>query len=130
MNFPEDLKYAESDEWVRVEGDGATIGISDYAQDQLSDIVYLEIVVSEGETVKKGDSFGSVESVKAASDIYTPVSGTVLEINEALSDTPETINSDPYGESWMIKIQMSDPSELEGLMDPAAYEKYCQEREE
>jgi glycine cleavage system H protein len=129
MNYPEDLLYTETDEWIRVEGNTATIGISDYAQDQLSDIVYLEVSVEEGDEVAKGDPFGTVESVKAASDIYLPVSGTVMAINDDLPDTPEVINSDPYGAGWMIKLELSESSELEALLDQAAYAKSVEERE-
>lgn len=129
MNFPTDLKYTKKDEWIRVEGDIITIGISDYAQDQLSDIVFLEFTVSEGDDISKGDEIGTIESVKAASDVYIPVSGKVTETNEALLDTPELVNSDPYGDAWMIKVQISDPSELDDLMDAKAYEVYTKERD-
>lgn len=129
MNIPSDLKYTENDEWIRVEGDIGTIGITDYAQEQLSDIVYVEILVSEGETVSKGDSCATVESVKAASDVFMPVSGTVVAVNEDLADVPETINSDPYGDAWMCKIQISDPAELETLLDSGAYQANVEERE-
>ena len=133
MNIPTDLRYTENDEWIRVEGgvDGnavGTIGITDYAQDQLSDIVYVEVQVSEGDAVSKGDAIAAVESVKAASDVYCPVSGTVTAVNDALTDTPESINSDPY-DSWMIKMELSNPSELEGLMDVTAYEAYLSSRD-
>jgi glycine cleavage system H protein len=130
MNIPEDLKYTENDEWIRVEGNTGTVGITDYAQDQLSDIVYVEIIVDEGESLKKGDSCATVESVKAAADVYLPVGGTVTAINEDLGDTPELVNSDPYGEAWMVKVEISNPDELDHLMDSAAYRKYCEEREE
>lgn len=125
--FPEDLKYAESDEWVRVEGDVATLGITDYAQDQLNDIVYVEFKET-GETLESGGAFGEVESVKAASEVYTPVPGEVIEVNTALEDDPEIINSDPFGEGWMVKIKMSDPAALDKLMDAAAYKAYCESR--
>lgn len=128
MNFPHDLIYSEKDEWIKVEGNIATIGISDYAQDALSDIVYLEYAISEGDAVSKGDIMGTVESVKAASDIYFPISGTIVKLNEDLLDTPENINSDPYGISWMLKIELSVPAELEVLMDSNKYEAYVQER--
>ena len=128
MNFPHELKYSEKDEWIKVEGNIASIGISDYAQDALSDIVYLEYAISEGDTVAKGDIMGTVESVKAASDIYFPISGKIVKLNEDLLDTPENINSDPYGISWMLKIEFSDPAELEVLMDSDKYEAYVQER--
>lgn len=129
MEIPKDLKYTESDEWVRVEGETATTGISDYAQDQLSDIVYVEHVVDEGDTVAQGEAHSAVESVKAAADVYMPVGGKILAINENLESSPELVNTDPYGEAWMVKFEVSDASELEGLMDAAAYEKYCEERE-
>lgn len=129
MNIPKDLKYTENDEWIKVEGDTGVVGITDFAQDQLSDIVYVEVIVSDGEEVSQGDSCATVESVKAAADVYMPVSGKVVEINEALADTPELINSDPYGEAWMVKIELSDTSELDSLLDAAAYEKKIQESE-
>ncbi len=129
MNFPTDLKYTEKDEWIRIEGNIGTIGITDFAQDQLSDIVFLEYTVSEGDTLSKGDEFGTIESVKAASDIYAPISGKIVELNEGLLDTPELVNADPYGDAWMIKIEMGDLSELVGLMEAAAYEAYTKERE-
>jgi glycine cleavage system H protein len=129
MNIPKDLKYTENDEWIKVEGDTGVIGITDFAQDQLSDIVYVEVIVSDNEEVSQGDSCATVESVKAAADVYMPVSGKVVEINEALADTPELINSDPYGEAWMVKIELSDTSELDSLLDAAAYEKKIQESE-
>jgi glycine cleavage system H protein len=129
MDFPSNLKYTSKDEWIRIEGKVGVIGITDYAQDQLSDIVFFEFVVSEGDTLSKGDEIGTVESVKAASDIYAPVGGTVLELNEAILDAPEIINTDPYGDAWMLKIELSDPSELDGLMDASAYEVYTKERD-
>lgn len=128
MNIPANLKYAETDEWVLVEGNVATIGISDHAQDQLSDIVFVEIAVSEGDTVKKGATCATLESVKAAADVNLPVSGKVVAINEDLAQTPEVVNSDPYGKAWMVKVELANPGELTGLMDAAAYEKYCAER--
>ncbi len=128
MHYPEDLKYTENDEWVRAEGEIGTVGVTEYAQDQLSDVVYFEITVAIGDSVAKGDMFGLVESVKAAADIYMPVSGTLTEINEALIDNPELVNSAPYAEAWMVKFQLIDPAELEGLMDAGAYEKYANER--
>ncbi len=128
MNIPANLKYAETDEWVLVEGNVATIGISDHAQDQLSDIVFVEISVSEGDTVKKGAACATLESVKAAADVNLPVSGKVVAINEDLAQTPEVVNSDPYGKAWMVKVELANPGELADLMDAAAYEKYCAER--
>ena len=128
MNFPIDLKYTENDEWVRVEDNVATIGISDFAQDQLSDIVYVEVVVSEGEDAAQSDTCATLESVKAAADVYLPVSGKVISINEDLADTPEVVNTDPYGEAWLVKLELSDPSELEALLDSAAYEALVEEK--
>ena len=119
-NIPSDLKYAESHEWCRAEGKTATVGISDYAQGELGDVVYAELVEA-GAVLKKGEPIGSLESVKSVSDIYAPVSGTVVEVNPALEDTPEVINSDPYGEGWIVKIEMSNPEELASLMDAGDY---------
>jgi len=129
MKIEAGFKYTDKDEWVKVEGNIGTIGISDYAQEQLSDIVYLEYLVSEGDELAKGEEFATIESVKAASEVYSPVSGKVVELNEDLLDTPENVNSDPYGAAWMIKVELSDPSELDYLMDAAAYEKNVEERE-
>lgn len=126
-NTPADLKYAKSDEWVRIEGDTATIGLSDYAQDALNDIVFVELP-SVGDTITAGESFGAVESVKAASEILALVSGTVTEVNSALESAPETINSDPYGAGWIAKVKVSDASFADTLMDAAAYAEYCQTR--
>lgn len=120
MNVPDDLKYAESHEWIRVEGDIGTVGITDHAQEELTDIVFAE-------PPKVGESFGVksaaavVESVKAASDIYTPVSGEIMEINPAIVDNPALLNTDPHGEGWIFKIKLSNPSELDALLDAAAY---------
>ena len=129
MKVEAGYKYTEKDEWVKVEGKIATIGISDHAQDQLSDIVFLEYLVGEDDELDKGNEFGTIESVKAASDIYSPVSGKVVEVNEDLLDAPETVNSDPYGKAWMIKVEMSDPSELDALLDADAYTKKVEESE-
>jgi len=129
MNIPGELKYTENDEWIAVEGNIGTIGITDYAQDQLSDIVYVEIVLEQGESVDAGDICASVESVKAAADVYMPVSGTIMETNEALADAPETVNNDPYGDAWMVKVTLSDPSELTNLLDSEAYLKLIAQRE-
>lgn len=126
MEIPQELKYTQNDEWIRADG---TVGVTDYAQDQLSDVVYVEFVVSEGDEVKQGDVIATIESVKAAADVYAPVSGKVVAVNEALADAPEKINEDPYGEAWLIKLEIADPSELDGLMDAAAYQAYCAERE-
>ncbi len=119
-DIPSDLKYAKSHEWCRAEGKIATVGISDYAQSELGDVVYAELV-EVGTELAKGDNIGSLESVKSVSDIYAPVSGKVIEVNPALEDTPEAINNDPYGEGWIVKIEMTDPSELESLMDAGKY---------
>jgi glycine cleavage system H protein len=124
METPKDLKYTVNDEWVRVKGNVGIVGITDYAQDQLSDIVYVEFVVSEGDEISKGDTCATIESVKAAADVYSPVSGKVVGVNEKLPDAPETVNSDAFGGAWMVKIELSDPSELDNLMDAAAYEKH------
>jgi glycine cleavage system H protein len=129
MKIESDLKYTKKDEWVRLEGNVGVIGISDYAQDQLSDIVFLEYLVSEGDDVAKEGEISTIESVKAASEIYSPISGKVVALNEDLLDVPETVNSDAYGEAWMIKIELSDPTELNALMDAEAYKKYIEERE-
>lgn len=129
MNFPSDLKYSSKDEWIRLEGNIGFVGITDYAQDQLSDIVFFEFAVSEGDTLAIGDEIGTIESVKAASDIYAPAGGSVIELNENLLDAPDTVNTDPYGEAWMLKIELSDSSELDGLMDASAYEMYIKERD-
>jgi glycine cleavage system H protein len=127
-NIPDGLLYTKEDEWVLVEGDEGTIGITDFAQDALSDIVYVELP-DAGDSVGAGEVFGVVESVKAASDLYSPLSGEVTASNEDILDVPETLNSDPYGEGWMVKIKLSDPSELTNLMDAEAYTAYCEERE-
>ncbi len=119
----EGLKYAESHEWVKVEGDIAVIGISDFAQHSMGDLSYVDIP-SVGDEVAAGEEFGAVESVKAASDLISPVSGTVIEVNEALEDEPELLNEDPYA-NWIIKVQMSEPGEVDSLLDAAAYEKLC-----
>ncbi len=122
MNFPQDLRYTSEHEWVRVtEGNIATIGITDFAQGELGDIVYVDID-SIGNQLNANEVFGSVEAVKTVSDLFMPVDGKVLELNPALDGSPDLVNTDPYGEGWIIKVEMSDPSQLEGLMDAAAYE--------
>ena len=121
MDIPADLKYTENDEWVRVEGDVGVMGITDYAQDQLSDIVFVEVVAFEGDELEQGETCAVVESVKAAADVYMPVSGEIVSINESLADAPETINEDPYGKAWLIKIKMSNPDELDDLLDADGY---------
>lgn len=127
-NILDNLLYTKDDEWILVEGDVGTVGITDHAQDSLSDIVYIELP-DEGSSFNHGDSFGVVESVKAAADLYMPVSGTIVAANEELPDQPEVINTDPYGAGWMIKVQLKDKAELDGLMDAAAYKEYCADRE-
>lgn len=119
-NIPDDLKYAKTHEWVRLEGDTATIGITDFAQGELSDIVYVEITAL-GKTIKRDDPLGTIEAVKAVSDLYSPVSGQVIAANDSLKDSPANVNKDPYGEGWMAKIKVSDPTELAGLLDATAY---------
>ncbi len=122
-----DLKYTGEHEWVMVEGDIATIGISDFAQDQLGDVVFVELP-ERGSLLAKGDEAAVIESVKAASEVYAPVSGEVVDVNDALGDDPATVNSDPTGGGWFIKIKLSDPSELDGLMDEEAYNKFTAEQ--
>jgi len=126
MNIPSNLKYTESNEWIKLEGKTGTIGVSDYAQDQLSDIVFAEVIVSEGDMINKGDTIATIESVKAAADVYTPVSGKVVGINESLGGAPEVINSDPYGAAWIVRVELSDPSETDALLDSKAYEQLIQ----
>ncbi len=127
MELPEGLKYSKEHEWVLVEGHVAIIGITEYAQQELGDIVYVELP-EVGEKVVKDDPFGAVESVKAVSDIYAPVSGTVIEVNDALPDSPETINDDPYGDGWMIKVEMSDKDDLKDLMSAEEYAGYVEQQ--
>jgi len=127
MAYPTDLKYTRNDEWVRATGSAGAAGLTDYAQEALSDIVYVELP-SIGEVFKQAEAVASVESVKAAAEVYMPVSGTITEINEVLATTPETLNKDPHGAGWLVKFTLADPAELDGLMDAAAYEKYCEER--
>lgn len=129
MNIPQDVKYTENDEWIRVEGDSGHIGITDYAQDQLSDVVFVEVMEDVGAEIERGQAFAAVESVKAAADVFMPVTGKIVEINEDLPDEPELVNTDPYGKAWMVRIEISDPSELEELLDASAYEQSVQERE-
>ena len=128
MNVPSDLRYAATDEWIRVEGDLATLGVSDFAQDQLSDLVFFEATVKVGERVAAGTQVATLESVKAAAEVTTPVSGEVVEINQSLAATPELVNREPYGSAWMVKIKLSDPSELTGLMDHTAYQQNTKAR--
>ncbi|MFH0760898.1 MAG: glycine cleavage system protein GcvH [Bacteroidota bacterium] len=122
MNVPQNLKYTQDHEWIRVEGDFGFVGISDYAQSNLGDIVFVEIE-TVGENLGKSEAFGNIEAVKAVEELYMPVSGEVLEVNPALETSPEAVNKDPYGEGWMIKIKIADPSELSSLHDAASYQK-------
>jgi glycine cleavage system H protein len=129
MKTPDGLKYARTDEWVKLDGDEATIGISDFAQDQLSDVVYVEFMIDEGDAVNKGDTVATVESVKAAADVIFPASGEILAVNEDLADAPELLNSDPYEKAWLVRIKLDDPSELDDLMTASEYEAYNADRE-
>jgi glycine cleavage system H protein len=129
MEFPEGLKYSKEHEWVLVEGTSATIGITEYAQEELGDIVFVELP-EVGEKIVKDDPFGAVESVKAVSDIYAPVSGEVMETNEILPDNPETINDDPYGDGWMVRVELSDVDDLKDLMDADEYAEYVAQQKE
>lgn len=122
MNTPTNLRYTREHEWIRVEGNEAFVGITDYAQSELGEIVFVD-VNTVGETVAQNEVFGSVEAVKTVSDLNMPVTGEVLEFNEALNDQPELVNNDPYGEGWMVKITLSDPAELDTLLDAPAYEQ-------
>ena len=128
MKTPENLKYTKNDEWIRTEGNVGTVGITDYAQTQLKDILFLGFDLDADDEGSAEDSFATVDSVKDSVEIYMPVSGKILEVNEPLSDDLEAFKTDPYGAAWMVKIEISDPSELDGLMDATAYKKYCEER--
>jgi glycine cleavage system H protein len=121
MNFPSELRYTKEHEWVRVEGDIAIIGITEFAQSELGDIVYVE-VETIGESLNKDEVFGTVEAVKTVSDLFMPISGELLEVNAGLEGNPELVNKDPYGEGWMVKVRMSNPSEVDGLLDAATYQ--------
>ncbi len=122
MNVPENLKYTKDHEWAKIDGDVATVGITDYAQGELGDVVFVELPEVDA-TVTKGETFGTIEAVKAVADLFAPVSGTVVEINPKLESTPETVNQDPYGEGWMIKIKMSDPGEVNDLLTAEQYKE-------
>ncbi len=128
MDYPEDVKYTKEHEWAREEDGRVRVGITDYAQDALGDVVYVDIPQT-GTEVKAGQPFGEVESTKSVSDVYSPVSGTVIERNGALEDRPELVNRDPYGDGWMVAIEPSDPSQLAGLMDAQAYRAFVDESE-
>lgn len=121
MNFPANLRYTKDHEWIKLDGNVATIGITDYAQRELGDIVYVE-VETVGKSLKAGEIFGTVEAVKTVSDLFLPVDGTITELNAALANSPESVNSDPYGEGWMIKMTVNNPADVEALMDSAAYD--------
>ncbi len=125
MNFPENLKYSKDHEWILVDGDKATVGITDFAQSELGEIVYVD-VSSQGDTIDKDEVFGSIEAVKTVSDLNMPVTGEVLEFNETLEDSPELVNSDPYGEGWIIKISVAEANELNDLFDAAAYKEFVE----
>jgi glycine cleavage system H protein len=120
MNIPAELKYTKDHEWIKVEGDVATVGITDFAQKELGDIVFIEVETVD-ETLDKEETFGTIEAVKTVSDMFMPISGTIVEFNENLADAPETVNKDPYGEGWIVKMKISDPAELSELLDAAAY---------
>lgn len=122
-NIPENLRYSKDHEWVSVDGDVATIGITDYAQHSMGDVVYVELP-KEGESFGAHEAFGSVESVKAVSEIFTPIAGEVVEVNEGLNDTPEVVNSDPYGGAWLVKLKMENPGEADALLNSVEYEEY------
>lgn len=126
MEFPKDLKYTKEHEWVKVEGNTAMVGITDYAQDSLGDVVYVELP-QEGGSVTKNEPFGVVESVKAVSDLYSPISGSVTEVNDAIIDSPEAINEDPYGDAWMIKVEISSADDLADLLTADEYQKFIEE---
>ena len=128
LTYPANLKYTESDEWVRVDGDQATIGITDYAQDQLGDIVYIELSWDASQSVSQGVKFGDIESVKATSELISPIGGEVVKVNEALKDTPELINDSPYDEGWMLVVKVTKPEELDSLMSAEEYQQYLQGR--
>ena len=128
-NVPEDLHYSKDHEWVRVDGDQAIIGITDYAQNSLGDVVYVELPKAEDEFAAN-EAFGSVESVKAVSEVFTPIAGTIVKINESLADEPESVNSDPYGSGWMIQIKMSNPGEVDSLLTAAEYEDFTKAESE
>lgn len=122
MNYPDNLRYTKEHEWVRIEGDEAVIGITEFAQHELGDIVYIEIE-TVGQELNAGDVFGTVEAVKTVSDLYLPVAGTITEVNPNLNSNPELVNTDSYGQGWMVRMKLANPQDVEGLMDAAAYEK-------
>ena len=121
MDFPKNLRYTKEHEWIKLDGNIATIGVTDYAQRELGDIVYVE-VETVGKSLKAGDVFGTVEAVKTVSDLFLPVDGTITELNAALANSPESVNNDPYGEGWMVKMTVDNPADVDGLLDAAGYE--------
>ncbi len=125
MNIPEELKYTKDHEWLKIEGDVCTIGITDFAQDHLTDVVFVELP-EVGDRAEAGKTIATVESVKAVSDVFSPVTGEVVGVNEALPDEPEKVNEDPYGDGWMVKIKMENPAETEALLNAEEYEKHCE----
>ena len=127
-NIPDDLHFSKDHEWVKVDGDTATVGITDYAQHSLGDVVYIDLPRS-GDKFEAHEALGSVESVKAVSEVFTPISGEITEVNDALNDTPESVNSDPYGSAWFVKIKMNNPGDADKMMTPAEYEDYLSESE-
>jgi glycine cleavage system H protein len=128
MNIPSELKYARSDEWIKIDGKIAVMGITDYAQSQLSDVVYVEFIPALGDTVRKNTPVATIESVKAAADVNTPVTGRVVAVNENLPNTPELVNNSPYDQAWMLKIEVENLAELDSLMSSTDYQAYCEER--
>jgi glycine cleavage system H protein len=128
LNYPANLKYSKTDEWVRVEGDTAVIGITDYAQDQLGDVVYIELPWEGAENIADEQKFGDIESVKATSELISPVSGEIVRVNEALKDQPELVNDSPYEEGWMIAVKLSNPAQLDSLMTAEQYREYLEGR--
>lgn len=129
MNIPKDLKYTSEHEWLRVEGEIGVVGITDYAQSELTDIVFVEFKVEKGDKISKGDVIATIEAVKTVADVYSPVSGEVLEVNEDLTNAPDTLNKDPYGGGWLAKIKIENPSEIDELLGPEDYEKLIKEEE-
>ena len=126
MEFPQELKYSKEHEWIKVESNTVTIGITDYAQDSLGDVVYVELP-QEGTAMVKGETFGVIESVKAVSDLYSPVSGNIIEVNDSIIDNPEVINEEPYGDAWILKVELSSPEELDELLGSDDYQQYIEE---
>jgi glycine cleavage system H protein len=126
MEFPQELKYSKEHEWLKIDGNTVTIGITDYAQDSLGDVVYVELP-QEGTAMVKGETFGVIESVKAVSDLYSPVSGNIVEVNDSIIDNPDVVNEEPYGDAWMLKVELSSAEELDELLSPEDYKQYVEE---